>query len=45
MIVTYNNRKHYSPERTINNSYHISMLQTLRLLQNLPIDKSWIHRA
>lgn len=36
---------YYSPERTINNSYHISMLQTLRLLQSLSINKSWINWA
>ena len=38
-------KKKKVPERTINNSYHISMLQTLRLLQSLSVDNSWICRA
>lgn len=34
-----------SPERTVNNSYYISMFQTLRLLQHLSIDRRWIDWA
>lgn len=34
-----------APKRTINNGYHISILQTLRLLQGLSVDTGWIHRA
>lgn len=36
---------YYSPERTIKYSYHISMLQTLRLQQSLSVDTSWTRRA
>lgn len=34
-----------SPERTVNNRYHISVLQTLWLLQNFPIHAGRIHWA
>lgn len=35
----------FSPERTVNNGYYISMFQTFRLLQHFSIDLSWINRA
>lgn len=35
----------HSPERTVNDSYHISVLQALGLLQSLSVDTGRIHRA
>lgn len=35
----------FSPERTVNNGYNISMFQTVRLLQHFSIYFSWINRA
>lgn len=35
----------FSPERTVNNGYYISMFQTFRLLQHFSIDFSWINGA